>query len=83
MSQFFLQAPGGGGSGLTELTPNSGGPVAEVAGNINILGVGAINTTNGGAGTLNINFTGSAIVCVKTTLTSSQIKNLSTTPITL
>jgi len=49
------QLMGSASSGIYNLTPNGGGAVTPVAGNIDILGDGnGLQTANGGAGTLNV-----------------------------
>lgn len=45
---------GSGAGSLSSLTPDVGGAVLAVAGNINLPGFGGITTTNGGAGILDI-----------------------------
>jgi hypothetical protein len=55
MSQAGQNSAGGGGGGtLSQLTPDSGGAVLSIAGNINISGIGGLTTRNAGAATLSI-----------------------------
>lgn len=53
-SATWVNVAGGGGGSLNQLTPNSGGAVAAVAGNINVGGIGGNFTRNAGAGSLSI-----------------------------
>lgn len=59
MSQSGALLNGTGPSAVVQtLTPNVGGAVSPVLGNINVLGVNNITTSNGGAGIFDISVTG-------------------------
>ena len=59
MSQYMVAAQTGGSSTVNTLTGNSGGAVPPTAGNINILGSGAVDVVgNPGTSTLTISVTG-------------------------
>lgn len=51
----FVALVGGTGPSIQTLTPDSGGAVSPVTGTITIHGTNGVNTTNGGAGQLNVN----------------------------
>jgi hypothetical protein len=53
-SATWVNVAGGGGGSLSQLTPDSGGAVVAVGGNINVGGIGGNFTRNAGAGSLSI-----------------------------
>lgn len=74
---------GGGGGTLNTLTPDVGGVVTPIAANIDIHGINGIVTSNTGPGSLTISGGVGILQTVSVTLTSTQIKNLATVPITI
>ena len=74
---------GGGGGSLNTLTPDVGGVVNPVAANIDIHGINGIVTSNTGPGSLTISGGVGILQTVSVTLTSAQIKNLATVPVTI
>ena len=54
MSQSGILAVSGSAGTVNTLTPDTGGPVSPVLGNINVSGLNGITTINGGAGILQI-----------------------------
>lgn len=75
MSQIYKNNTGGGGGGpLNTLTPDTGGTVSPVANNINVFGgtttanvSNGIQTSNGGAGELDVKLTNRAVGSATTT----------------
>lgn len=85
MSQAGSTSSGGGGGGdLNTLTPDVGGAVSpDGSGTIFIHGAGGITTTNTGSNGLTITQTSGVLQTSTVILTSTQVKNLGTTPVTL
>ena len=75
-----VNSSGGGGSGILEITPDVGGAVTPVAGNINLNGAPDVVTSKSGPGSILISVNG-FVQNSQVQLTSSQVKNLSTVPI--
>lgn len=80
-TQFTTDANGfvslSGGAPVDSLTPDSGGAVSAVAGTITIHGTNGVNTTNGGAGQLNVNgiTATTSQIGVTTLATNPQVTN--------
>lgn len=73
-----------GGNPVLQITPDVGGPVTPVLGNINLNGAPGIVTSKNGAGTILITVSGAnGLTCVKKTITSAQVKDLVANPIEL
>ena len=83
MSQAGSNSSGGGGGGLSTLTPDIGGAVSPVGGTINLIGLSGLVTSNGGSNNLNVAPSKGILQSANVALTSSQVKNLSKTPVTI
>lgn len=68
----FTGTSGGGGGALNTLTGNTGGPISPSAGNINIVGVGAINV-QGTPGTSTLTITSGNPFFVWQVITAGQV----------